>query len=260
MLAGVKGFLIDLDGTVYEDDGLLPGVSSALAALSAAGLPIRFGTNTTRMGSADVRRFLGGMGLDIPPGALLTAPLAAAGLLRGRGIQRIALHVPEITFADFAEFEIDESHPEAVVVGDLGSGWTFERLNTAFRQVLAGAELIGLQRNRYWKTRGRLTLDAGPILAALEYATGARAIIAGKPSADFFAEAARSMGIPLAAMAVVGDDLRADVQGSTDCGALGVLVRTGKFRPEDLDAPDARPTAVVDSLADVPRLVGVETA
>jgi ribonucleotide monophosphatase NagD (HAD superfamily) len=83
-----------------------------------------------------------------------------------------------------------------VVLGDLAAGWTFDVLNRAFRQVLAGARLVALQRNRYWKTADGLSLDAGPFVAALEYATGATATVVGKPSAAFFALATAALGVP----------------------------------------------------------------
>src|SRR5438309_1529493 len=81
----------------------------------------------------------------------------------------------------------------------------------------------------------RLALDAGPLVAALEYATGATAVIAGKPSPGFFAAAVRSLGAGDGErIAMVGDDLWSDVEGAQRAGLQGWLVRTGKFRDEVL--------------------------
>ncbi len=162
----------------------------------------------------------------------------------------MALHVAEATLAEFDDFTIDDEQPDAVVIGDLGGDWTFDRLNSAFRQLQAGAYFVAMQKNRYWQTEDGLTLDAGPFVAALEYATGRDAVLAGKPSAAF-------MGLPLTDVAVAGDDIDSDARGAMAAGAHGVLVRTGKFRRADLHTPGHSPDAVIDSLADLPALLGV---
>ena len=183
---------------------------------------------------------------------MITAPTAAATWLRHRGVSSVALYLPEATSSEFQEFTLDSSAPDAVVVGDLGAGWTFERLNLAFRQIVAGAKLVAIQRNRYWKTADGLRLDAGPFVAALEYASGQDAVTVGKPSAAFFDAAARLLDLPKSTLVMVGDDMVSDVGGAVSAGLRGVLVRTGKFRSEDLEG-GITPDAVIDSIADLPR-------
>jgi ribonucleotide monophosphatase NagD (HAD superfamily) len=114
-----------------------------------------------------------------------------------------------------------------------------------------------MQKNRYWRTGEGLTLDAGPFVAALEYATGREATVSGKPSAAFFTGAADSMGLALSDVVVVGDDLASDVRGAIAAGARGALVRTGKSREADLDEPGRAPDAVIRSIADLPLLLGI---
>lgn len=257
-LAETRGVLLDLDGTVYQGKQLVPGAQQAVELLESKNTPVRFGTNTTRMSRSDIIASLQEMGLRIKPDQLFTAPLAAAELLRQKGITRISLYIPEATVSDFSDFEITEDQPQAVLVGDLGRDWSFDRLNEAFRQVLNGAELMALQRNRYWRADDGLALDAGPFIAAIEYATGASATVAGKPSEAFFRAAAQSMGIPLRSMVVVGDDIQTDIAGSIRAGAAGVLVRTGKFRPEDVVGDSDHPFAIIDSVADLPGLLHLD--
>ena len=100
-------------------------------------------------------------------------------------------------------------------------------------------------------------MDAGPFVAAIEYATGAVAVVAGKPSSEFFRAAVASLDVPPAAVLVVGDDVRAEVEGARAAGALGMLVRTGKFRESDLDHPAVSPDLVIDSVADLPAALGL---
>jgi HAD superfamily hydrolase (TIGR01458 family) len=124
-------------------------------------------------------------------------------------------------------------------------------MNRAFSCLLEGAELIALARNRMYRRDGSLVLDVGAFVAALEYATGKQAVLVGKPSPAFFHLALDSMGVDPSETAVVGDDIESDVGGAQAAGLLGVLVRTGKFRGEDLERSSVRPDAILSSLADV---------
>lgn len=107
---------------------------------------------------------------------------------------------------DFAELQetTAETGADAVIIGDLGAAFGYEVRNRAFRQVMDGAELIALQQNRYWLTADGLSLDAGPFVAAIEYATARDAYVVGKPAPAFFEEVVRGMGLEAGAAAMVG--------------------------------------------------------
>jgi HAD superfamily hydrolase (TIGR01458 family) len=142
--------------------------------------------------------------------------------------------------------------PTAVIVGDLGEAWTYGLLQEAFDYLMSGGALIALSRDRYWLRDGRLALDAGPFVAALEYATGRVATVAGKPSPAFFAAALRSLGVTdPTRVAMVGDDLWSDVEGAQRAGLRGWLVRTGKFREETLRTSGITPHRILDSVAEL---------
>jgi ribonucleotide monophosphatase NagD (HAD superfamily) len=110
---------------------------------------------------------------------------------------------------------------------------------------------VALQRNRVWESERGLVLDAGPFVVALEYASGREALVTGKPSPAFFATALRELGAPADRVAMIGDDLEADVGGAIEAGLDGVLVRTGKFRPQALEQSEVEPTLIWDSIADL---------
>jgi phospholysine phosphohistidine inorganic pyrophosphate phosphatase len=247
--------LLDLDGTVYQGDTPLPGAIEAVARLRHAGIPLRFVTNTTRVPRRVLLERLRGMGIPAEADDLFTAPIAAAAWLRRHGVTRADLYLPAATVEDFGELVHAQGPVQAVVAGDLGEDWSFDRLNRAFRQVMGGAMLVAVQKNRYWRGPDGLTLDAGPFVAALEFATGRKAITVGKPSEAFFQEAARSLGAELHQVAMVGDDIAADVLGAQACGATGILVRTGKFQPSDLEAAGGRPHHVLPTIAELPGLL-----
>ena len=144
-----------------------------------------------------------------------------------------------------------------MVVGDLGDRWDYGVLSRAFRSLMDGAELIALQKNRYWETSEGLSLDAGPFVSALEYATGREAEVVGKPSPAFFELALGELGVSADRAAMVGDDVEADVGGAMDAGLAGILVRTGKYREDLVGESGIEPTATVDSIAEVPELLSI---
>jgi HAD superfamily hydrolase (TIGR01458 family) len=141
-------------------------------------------------------------------------------------------------------------------MGDLGAAFGYDVLNHAFRQVMDGADLIALQKNRYWMRADGLSLDAGPFVAAIEFATNQEAYVVGKPARGFFDQVLADVGVSPAAAAMIGDDVESDIGGALRAGLAAILVRTGKYREESVRESGIEPTEVVDSIADVPRLLG----
>ena len=137
------------------------------------------------------------------------------------------------------------------MVGDLGDAWSFPKLNNAFRLLLEkNVGFIALGKSRYWRAADGLRLDSGPFVTALEFATGRYALVMGKPERAFFEQAIGMLGLAPERIAMIGDDIDVDVAGARNAGMLGALVKTGKFRPEDL-AKGIWPDYVFNSLADV---------
>ena len=249
-LPNVRAFVFDLDGTLYQGDRALPGAVAAVQALQQAGYAVCFATNTTSKSRHQLVEKLQRLGFNASPAQIFSPPALAGAFLRKQNASAYLL-VPEAAWEDFEGVRLDKTHPDFVVVGDLGPAWTFERLNRAFRLIQEqGARLIGLGRTRYWQTDTGLQLDAGPFIAALEYATGRPALIFGKPDRRFFEQICTALHLPPAQIAMVGDDIRTDVEAAMRAGLRGVLVRTGKFRPADLEE-SVQPDLVLDSVADL---------
>lgn len=242
LTAPPRAVLIDLAGVLHVGDQAIPGAAAALARLRAAGLPLRFLTNTTRSPRAALVRLLHGLGFEVAAEEIQTAVLATAQLVRQRGLHPHYLVHPDIV----AEVGPSYTEPDAVVLGDAGHHFTFDNLNAAFRLVMGGRPLIAMARNRYFQEPDGLTMDLGAFVAALEYASGRPAEIVGKPAGPFFLGALAELGVAPADAVLIGDDLRDDIGGAQAAGIPAMLVRTGKFRPADEDHPDIRPTRVVD--------------
>ena len=256
-LEGIEGLLLDLSGVVYVQDEAVPGAADALAKLRDGGIPLRLVTNTTMRPRRSILERLERLGIEADPSELLTPATLAARRCEEAGYESVSLVVLDELREDLEGLEEGEGSVDAVIVGDLGEGWDYEVLNRAFRQLMDGAELIALQKNRYWETAEGLSLDAGPFVSALEYATGREAEVVGKPSNAFFELALSELGVRADRAAMVGDDIEADVGGAMDAGLAGILVRTGKYREDLVRKSGIEPTATVDSIADVPELISI---
>jgi len=247
---GIRGLLLDLDGTVYVGGELVEGARDAVRSLRASGFAVRYVTNTTRKPRGWVCEGLASMGFEVEEAEIFAPARAAAGRI---GAGSCFALVDDSLLEDLAEVALTDDRPDYVLVGDLGEGFTYERLNGAFRHLMEGAELLALQKNRYWRTDVGLSLDAGPFVAALEYASGKLASVVGKPEPEFFRLALEDLGLAAHEVAVVGDDAEADVIGAKRAGLAGIQVRTGKWQADIAEAD-----LVLDSIADLPRVVDVE--
>jgi HAD superfamily hydrolase (TIGR01458 family) len=254
-LEGIEGLLLDLSGVVYVQDEAVPGAAEALAKLRSGGIPIRLVTNTTMRPRRSILERLERLGIEADPSELLTPATLAARRCAEAGYESVSLVVLDDLGEDLEGLGEGEGPVDAVIVGDLGDGWDYEVLNRAFRRLMDGAELIALQKNRYWETSEGLSLDAGPFVSALEYAIGREAEVVGKPSDAFFELALSELGVGADRAAMVGDDVEADVGGAMEAGLAGILVRTGKYREDLVRKSGIEPSATVDSIADVPELI-----
>ena len=142
----------------------------------------------------------------------------------------------------------------AIVVGDMGKLFTFELLNRLFMNIINGAELIAMHKNRYWKSVDDLPLDLGAFISALEYAAGKSAVVVGKPHPNLFKFAVYGWGLSKNSIYVVGDDLDGDIGGAHNAGMKSVLVKTGKFREENLKRSEIKPDHIINSVADLPNI------
>jgi phospholysine phosphohistidine inorganic pyrophosphate phosphatase len=247
---GIRGVLLDLDGTLYVGRKAVEGAREAVASLRASGLAVRYVTNTTRKPRAWVCGRLRSRGFEAGEAEIFTPAVAAVARIGGGTCFAL---VNDSLMGDLAGLALTDDRPDYVLVGDLGEDFGYGRLNAAFRHLMDGAQLLALQKNRYWQTEAGLALDAGPFVAALEFASGKTASVFGKPERDFFRLALEDMGLEAGQVAMVGDDAEADVVGARRAGLMGIQVRTGKWRADAAGAD-----LVIDSVADLPGVLEAE--
>lgn len=226
----LQGVILDIGGVLHTGRGALPGAVAAVARLRAAGLAVRFATNTSRQPCRAILAELTALGFALDADELFTAPLAARRYLETAQLRPLLLIHPAL-HEDFAG--LDSTTPNAVLVGDAGEHFTYPALNQAFRLLHNGAPLIATGVNRYFREVDGLSLDAGPFVRALEYATQAQAIVTGKPAATFFRQVVADLRLPAEQIVMIGDDAENDIAGAQATGLHGVLVQTGKYQPGD---------------------------
>ena len=245
----IKGLLLDIDGVLYVGDKVIDGAIEAVKKIREK-YKVRFITNTTTKTRSQVYEKLKKMGFEIEEEEIFSALTATKEFLKERNAGAFLL----LTENAKKEFEDLKDLPvKYVVVGDARENITYDNMNIAFRYLIEGAELVACAKNRYFKDKdGKLSLDAGPFVVALEYASGKKAILVGKPNKEFFLKAVKSMNLSPEEVAVVGDDIEADVKGGMDAGLFGILVKTGKFKEEDLKK-GIKPDLIIDSIKDLPK-------
>ena len=270
-LAGVRAFLLDLDGVIVLAGKLIPGSADAVATLERRRLPYRIVTNTSAVSRATLSRWSSKLGAPIPPERFESA-LSASAAWTARAFPDQPLYVlasddAKTEFAGQRLMTHDEAGAKgataaAVVIGDSPEEATFDNLNRAFRLIRGGATLVGMHRNPWWLTPEGPTLDSGSFVVGLEFAAEIRARVIGKPSAAFYAQAVRDLrregarDLARREIAMVGDDVRTDVRAAQRSGLRGILVLSGKHGRADVESAarergGRRPDAIAPDLAAV---------
>ncbi|ABS63285.1 HAD-superfamily subfamily IIA hydrolase like protein [Parvibaculum lavamentivorans DS-1] len=228
-LEEIRGLLLDVGGVLYQGSEALPGAVEAVRHLRERQMPFRLLTNTTRTTRAGLTKRLAEMGFDVGENDIVTPASIAASVLERDGASAHLLVHPDL----LPDCPPEATAPNAVLMGDAGEYFTFERLNRAFRILVDGGRLYALGKNRFFRGEDGFELDAGPFVAALEYAAEVEAELIGKPARDFFTTAAAELDLAPEEVAMVGDDLESDIEGALAAGLQAVLVRTGKYRDGD---------------------------
>ena len=257
-----EGLLLDIDGVLVTSWKALPGAVEALEEIADTGLPRMFLTNTTSKSRAQIADALTDVGFKVRDDEIVTAAVLTAEYLRTKhpGKRVVVLNEGAVT-EDMAGVDLVDDDPEVVVFGGAGPSFTHELLSRALGWMIDGVPTIAMHRSLTWSTSSGPKIDTGVYLEGLQKATGKKIRAIGKPSPLGFRSAVEMLGVgDPAGVVMVGDDMYSDVLGAQKTAITGVLVRTGKFLPEQLDALVKDefwqvPDHVIDSIADLPALL-----
>ena len=195
------------------------------------------------------------MGIEVEDDELQTTGAVAARVLKGKRV--LALTMPGL-LDDLEGLQLVGMNVDAVLLGGADEGeetgrvFSYLNLNRAFHELEAGADLYCLHKNRWWQTTDGARLDTGAFVAGLEYAADIEATVLGKPSNAYFAAALEALDAEAGLTWMVGDDLENDIVGAHKHGMKTLLVRTGKFRPDDVERSQVQPDGIVSSIAQLP--------
>jgi HAD superfamily hydrolase (TIGR01458 family) len=253
----IRGFLIDLDGVLYVGNQAVDGAQDAIEFLRETGYSFRYISNTTRKCRHSVASHLSSLGFEIPENHIFTPALAAIAHMKNTGKTGYYLFATGDVDRDFEEMRNigPDTKPDWVIIGDAGDKITYDNMNTAFRHLMGSADLLALENDRYWMAANGLSLSAGPIVKALEYATGKTATVVGKPSLDFFNLALQDMHLRPDQVVMIGDDIISDIGGAYYAGMKGILVRTGKFRSDSVASAEIKPACIIDTFAHIQDII-----
>ncbi|MGH3003028.1 MAG: TIGR01458 family HAD-type hydrolase [Gaiellaceae bacterium] len=251
----MAAILLDVDGVLHVSGAPIAGAAAAVRQLRAAGHRIRFVTNSTTRSRAQLVAQMRAMGVELSDDELQTVGGVAATTLAGKRV--LALTMPGI-LDDLDSLQLVGMNVEAVLLGGADEGeetgrvFSYLNLNRAFHELDAGADLYCLHKNKWWQTGDGARLDAGAFVAGLEFAADTEATVLGKPSAAYFKAALDALGAEAELAWMVGDDLEGDILGAHRHGMKTILVRTGKFRPDEVERSRVQPDGIVSSIAQLP--------
>jgi 4-nitrophenyl phosphatase len=256
VLGDCQGFVVDLDGCVWQGAVLNPGAGETLTALHRAGRGVAFLTNNSRATGDDIRAKLHGLGLGWVEHALTPLEILGQVVAERFGPSRVlVIGSPELAgVVAAAGHEVlgvaDYQRATVVAVGN-DFDFSYERLAAAARAAAAGATLVTPNVDpRLPIENGDFLPGCGAIVAAVSAAAGVTPVVVGKPEPPLFRIALRRLGLAPAQVAMVGDSVESDVAGGRSAG-----MRTVLYAPAGAAARAA--DVVVTSWAELGRLAGV---
>ena len=244
-----------MDGVLHVSGAPIAGAASAIKRLRDNGHRIRFVTNSTTKSRGQLGEQLREMGIAVEDEEIQTTGAVASRVLAGKRV--LALTMPGM-LDDLEGLQLVGMNVDAVLLGGADEGeetgriFSYLNLNRAFHELDAGADLYCLHKNKWWQTADGPRLDAGAFVAGLEYAADIEATVLGKPSNAYFAAALEALDAEAGLTWMVGDDLEGDIVGAHKHGMKTILVRTGKFRPDDVERSQVQPDGIVSSIAQIP--------
>jgi HAD superfamily hydrolase (TIGR01458 family) len=254
----MAAILLDVDGVLHVSGEAIPGAADAVAELRQSGHRLRFVTNTTTRSRTQLGNELRNLGFEIDDEEIQTVAAAAVEALRGKRVLALTMHA---LVGDLEGIELVGDGADAVLLGgadetpETNLVFSYMNLARAFAELELGADLYCLHRNRWWQTKHGPQFDAGAYVAGLEYAAGVEAVTLGKPSPSYFAAACKALDADPHMAWMVGDDFESDVVGAQGIGMKTVLVRTGKFRPDQVERARTQPDGIVSSLGHLPQWI-----
>jgi len=255
-----RGYIFDLDGTIYLGGRAIPGAPEMVRCLRQAGRRVMFISNKPLEPRERYAEKLTRLGIPTDPADVLTSGHVLGCWLAAEapGARAFVVGEPPL-LAELAAFglqitnDTDHSEEADFVVAAFDRTFDYGKLNTAFQAIRQGARFVATNADRTCPVEGGEIPDAAAVIGAIEGCTGKQVeLVAGKPSSLVIEAAlARMGGLSPEQCLVVGDRLETDVVMAQRAGAASALVLTGVTRREHLARSSIQPDYVLESVADI---------
>ncbi|AXG37388.1 TIGR01457 family HAD-type hydrolase [Enterococcus gilvus] len=246
-----KGYLIDLDGTIYRGSEPIPAGRRFVEHLQERKIPFLFLTNNTTKTPATVAdRLANEFSIHVRPEAIYTATLATIDYMNDAAKGKKVFVIGEPGLIDpilSAGYVWEEEQPDYVVVG-LDTAVTYEHFVTATLAIQKGATFIGTNPDKNIPTERGLLPGAGSVIAMVEAATQQKATYIGKPEAIIMEKAVEILGMEKSEVLMVGDNYTTDILAGINNEIDSLLVLSGFTQKEDVPTLPVPPTYLVESL------------
>ncbi len=253
-----RGVILDLDGTVYRGDQLIPGARETIEGMRRGAHPLVFVTNAieTRVEHADK---LTQLGVPVSPDEIINSSLVLVRHLREQmpRAKVFAMGDPPLLeqLAEHFQFSQDPNEID-VVIASTDRAFDYRKLNIGFQALRRGARFWATNADATWPMPGGEIPDAGAIIGALEGCSKRKVeLIAGKPSLLVIRAALERLGRTAGECIVVGDSLASDIAMGRQAGMTTALVLTGVTQRADLDRAPVQPDYILESIVEAPGLL-----
>jgi len=250
-----RGWLFDLDGTIYLGERLIPGADAVIAAIRGAGRRVAFLSNKPLETRADYAAKLTRLGVPAAPDDVINSSLVLARYLRDRdpGAPVFVIGEPPMRNEMAAHgFEVRPDERVRWVVIAFDRTFDYAKLNVALQAVKGGARLIATNPDRTCPVEGGEIPDCAGMIAAVEAVTDRKVeTIVGKPSPIILEVALAAIGVPAREAAIVGDRIETDIVMGRRLGLGTVLVLSGVTRADDARIAAVAPDHVLQSIRDL---------
>lgn len=258
LLETYDGFILDLDGTVYLGDALLPNAFEAIKAIRDAGRKIVYLTNKPLDPSSEYAAKLSRLGLPTMHDEVVSSLDSLVRYLSrkhaGAAVLCVSEPLVEATLIEHGFSLVDHQSPESaqVVVVSFDRTFNYGKLHAAFRAVKAGAIIVATNPDQFCPTPEGGLPDCAAMLAALEACTGVTAeAIVGKPGSEMAEAALSRIGLPAHRVLLIGDRVETDIAMAMRAGMDGALVLSGATTREQAQGSEHVPTYILDGIGDL---------
>jgi HAD superfamily hydrolase (TIGR01457 family) len=251
---------LDLDGTIYRGDEIIPGAREVVAELRRRGCGVLFVSNKPLERRQAYAEKLTRLGIPASPDEVINSSLVLARYLAREmaGVAVFAIgEAPLLDELSAAGLSLtDRPEDIDVVVASFDRAFDYRKLNIGFQALRLGAHFFATNADRTCPVEGGEIPDAGAVIGALEGCTGREVeLVAGKPSSLIMEVALERLGLPAADCLMVGDRLETDIVMAQRTGMSTALVLSGVTQEEELARSSVQSDYVLGSIADLHTLI-----